>query len=259
LTDQVVRLERPAAHIALVTIDRPQARNAVNAAVTAALGRVLQQTEEDTDTWLIVLTGAGGQSFCSGADLKAVASGGGRGFGTREGGFGGFTHAPRTKPWIAAVDGVALAGGLEIALACDFIVAGETALFGLPETLRGLIPAAGGAYRLPRVLPRAVAFEMIATGEPIGAQRALDLGLVNSLAPAGAVVEAALVLAQRILKASPIAVRESLQLARAAYDATDADLRKASADANRRLAQSADFSEGPRAFVEKRAPRWEGR
>jgi hypothetical protein len=140
-----------------VTLRRPEARNAINAEVVATLGRLVQQLEADPEIWVVVLTGAGGQAFSSGADLKEVAAGRIDSLWTAEGGFAGFVAADRTKPWIAAVDGFALAGGCELALACDMIVASEDASFGLPEVTRGLIPAAGGAYRLPRALPRALA------------------------------------------------------------------------------------------------------
>jgi enoyl-CoA hydratase len=253
-----LRVERLDGHVVLVTIDRPAARNAIDGAVTAALDQAVRDIEADEDLWIAILTGAG-DGFCAGADLKAVAKGEGRSLGTKEGGFAGFTSARRTKPWIAAVEGHVLAGGLEIALACDFIVAGETAKFGLPEAKRGLLAAAGGAYRLPRLLPRAIAMEMIATGASIDAPRAAQFGLINRLVPAGQAVAAARELAAAIATSAPLAVREGLALARATLDHDDAELARMTHEANKRLFATEDFREGPRAFIEKRPPRWTGR
>lgn len=254
-----VTTETIAPHVALVTIRRPDARNAIDAATAQALGAAVAAVEADDDLWVGILTGDGGEAFCAGADLKAVARGEGRSLFTREGGFAGFTHLPLAKPWIAAVEGAALAGGLEIALHCDMIVAADNASFGLPEARRGLLAAAGGAYRLPRILPRAIAIEMLATGEPIDAARAAALGLVNRVVPRGQAVAGAVDLAARIALSAPLAVREALALARVAGEATDAELHAASHQANKRLWVTEDFKEGPRAFVEKRAPRWTGR
>jgi enoyl-CoA hydratase/carnithine racemase len=154
---------------------------------------------------------------------------------------------------------MALAGGFELALACDLIVASEEAAFGLPEVTRGMLAAAGGAYRLLRALPRAVAIELISTGDRLPAKRAHSLNLVNSLAPKGEAVKVASELAQRICRNAPIAVRESLAIARQAFDLDDATLSRYSSEAQARLMQTEDFAEGPRAFVEKRPPRWRGR
>ena len=258
LNEGPVRLERPAPHVALVTIDRPDARNAIDAATTTALAATIQYIEEDEDLWVAVITGAGG-TFCSGADLKAVAKGDGPALFTRDGGFAGFTHSRHAKPWIAAIEGFALAGGLEIALACDMRVAAEDARFGLPEARRGLLAAAGGAYRLPAVLPRGIAIEMLATGEPIDAPRALHFGLINRMVAKGEAVASAVELAQRITLSAPLAVREAVALARQAGEHGDDELYRLSHRANKRLWATEDFAEGPRAFVEKREPRWTGR
>ncbi len=247
-------------HIALVTINRPEARNAVNGAVARGLEAAIDATDADDDVWVVVLTGAGADAFSAGADLKAVSGGQGNELRTERGGFAGFVHAPKSKPWIAAVNGPALAGGCEIALACDLIVAAPAARFGLPEVKRGLIASAGGLYRLPRALPPAIAREMILTGEPISAERALQLGMVNVLtSDAAGLLPAAQALAARITVNAPVAVRESLGVARRAQDASDEQLRQASEQAAARNMQSEDFKEGPRAFIEKRAPRWSGR
>jgi enoyl-CoA hydratase/carnithine racemase len=242
-----------------VTLRRPEARNAINAEVVATLGRLVQQLEADPEIWVVVLTGAGGQAFSSGADLKEVAAGRIDSLWTAEGGFAGFVAADRTKPWIAAVDGIALAGGCELALACDMIVASEDASFGLPEVTRGLIPAAGGAYRLPRALPRALALELIATGARLDAARALSFGLVNRVVPKAQTLSSALNLAATIAANAPIAVRESLAIARKTFDLDDATLARMSAEGQVRITRTEDFQEGPRAFMEKRSPRWVGR
>jgi len=153
-SDAAVLIERAADHVALVTINRPAARNAVNGAVASGLEAAIDQTEADPDIWAVIITGAGNQAFCAGADLKEISAGRGAGLRTERGGFAGFVHAPRTKPWIAAVNGPALAGGCEIVLTCELVVAAEGAVFGLPEVKRGLMAVAGGLYRLPRVLPQ---------------------------------------------------------------------------------------------------------
>jgi enoyl-CoA hydratase/carnithine racemase len=255
----VVTLERLPGHLALVTLNRPRARNAINPAVATALDSIVAATESDPDVWVTVLTGAGDAVFCAGADLKEIAAGRAAELGTPRGGFGGFVFAERTKPWIAAVRGKALAGGCELALACDLIVAAEDAAFGLPEVMRGLIAAAGGLYRLPRALPRTVALELILTADTLDARRAYEHGLVNRVVPGDRVVAEAVALAGRIVRNSPIAVRESLRVARRAGELPEADLRALTREARERVMASEDFKEGPRAFIEKREPRWTGR
>lgn len=256
---EFVRSERRGDHILLVTIDRPEARNAISEEVTRQLDAIVHDSEHDASIRCVILTGAGGKVFCAGADLKVVANGRLEHLYTLRGGLAGLTHADRTKPWIAAVEGIAVAGGCELALSCDMIVASEDGSFGLPEVTRGLAAAAGGLYRLPRALPRAVALEMIATAEPISAQRAWQLGMVNRLAPKGGVVDAALELAETIAANAPLAVTESLAIARRSQDLSDASLRALGDTAQRRLMLTEDFAEGPRAFIEKRAPKWVGR
>jgi enoyl-CoA hydratase len=254
-----VLIERLPDHVALVTLNRPEARNAVNGEVARGLQAAIDETEADGEVWVVILTGSGSDAFSAGADLKAVSSGRGTELRTERGGFAGFVHAARSKPWIAAINGPALAGGCEIALACDLRVAVPQARFGLPEVKRALVASAGGLYRLPRALPQAVALEMILTGEPISAERALQLGMINALAERDGLLAAARALAARITVNAPGAVRQSLGVARRALDLGDAELQALSAQAQQAVMASEDFKEGPRAFIEKRAPRWTGR
>jgi enoyl-CoA hydratase/carnithine racemase len=259
MSTPAVLIERLPDHVTLVTINRPEARNAVNGDVATGLDAAITQTEADVDCWVVILTGVGNDAFSAGADLKAVSSGNGHLLRTERGGFAGFVTAPRTKPWIAAVNGPALAGGCELALACDLRVAVPESRFGLPEVKRGLIASAGGLYRLPRALPQAVALEMILTGDPIPAERAHALGMVNALAPRDQLIATAQALAARITVNAPVSVRHSLSVARQAPDLSDAELMAVSQKAQAANMTSEDFKEGPRAFIEKRAPRWTGR
>src|SRR5438067_5166615 len=183
--------------VAVLTITRPAARNAVNADVARAMEAGIDRLEADGDVWAGVVAGEG-PVFSAGADLKVIASGRPQDLLTERGGFGGIARRDRMKPLVAAVDGPALAGGCEIALACDLIVASRRAAFGLPEVKRSLVAAAGGLFRLPRAVPRNVALEVALTGDPIDAERAYNLGLVNELVEADEAVDKALALAERI-------------------------------------------------------------
>ena len=258
-------------HVAVLTLNRPRARNAINGAMARAIEAALDRFEGDDALWVGILCGRG-KAFSAGADLKAVARGDFTNF-TEKGGFAGIVKRQRTKPLIAAVDGFALAGGCEIVLSCDLVVASARAKFGLPEVKRSLVAAAGGLFRLGRVLPRNVAMELALTGEPLGAERAHALGLVNTLVPVrGAnfypaagdagnpVRQAALALAARIAVNAPVAVRESCGVVREGTSAwPEEHAWKMSDAAMATVARSEDFAEGPRAFVEKRAPRWTGK
>ncbi len=243
---------------ALITINRPEARNAVNREVAEGLESAIDRLESDDDLWAGVLSGAG-PSFSAGADLKLIASGDDRHMFTERGSFGGIVKRERTKPLIAAVDGPALAGGCEIALACDLIVASPAARFGLPEVKRSLVAAAGGLARLPEALPPQVAAKLLLTGDPIDGEQAHALGMVAELCPTGGAVDAALALADRINANAPLAVRATLRILRArggrTFEETFAEGRRAM----RELSATEDYREGPRAFLEKRAPRWQGR
>jgi enoyl-CoA hydratase len=244
--------------VAVLTLNRPEARNAINNEVAAAVEAAIDRLEDDAELWVGVLTGAG-PVFCAGADLKAIAGGEGGNLGTERGGFAGLVQRERTKPLIAAVDGPALAGGCEIALACDLIVASREARFGLPEVKRSLVAAAGGLFRLPRTLPRKIALEMIMTGDPISAERAYDFGMVNELCDPGTALDTALALAGRITANAPLAVRASRNIALTSTDQPDEVGWRMSLDGMAQLFRTEDFAEGPRAFIEKRPPEWKGR
>jgi enoyl-CoA hydratase/carnithine racemase len=244
-------------HVAVVTLNRPQAANAVTAQMARELEAVVRQTEADDAVWAVVLTGAGDRCFCAGADLHALAAGQADTLRTAQGGFAGFVQAARSKPWIAALNGAALGGGCEIALACDMVVAAEHARIGLPEVLRGLIAGAGGLFRLPRAVPPNIAMELIATARALEAAEAHRWGLVNRLAPQGQALEAALQLAAEITRNAPVAVRESLRVARAA-SAPSAELLALNEQCRAVARASQDYLEGATAFIEKRTPQWQG-
>lgn len=254
-----LRHERVGDHVAVLTLDRPLARNAVDGAMAQAIEAQVDATEADPSVRVVVLASSDRAVFSAGADLKEVAAGRRASLRTERGGFAGLAYARRSKPWIAAVEGKALAGGFELALACDFIVASSEAMFGLPEVKRSLIAAAGGLHRLRRRVPYALAAQMLLTGEPIDASRADAAGLLNALVPPGECLGAALDLAGRIAVNAPLAVRDSLQILRAIDDLSEPELRQLGADCLARLALTEDYQEGPRAFIEKRAPRWTGR
>ena len=245
-------------HVATLTLNRPDQRNAVSPELTTAMDAAVRRFEEDDEAWVALLTGAG-PNFCAGADLKALAAGRAAELTTEVGGFGGFVRYPRTKPVIAAVRGFALAGGTELVLACDLVVAGTDAQFGLPEVTRGILAAAGGLFRLPRVLPPARAMELILTAERLGAEEAARWGMVNHLVEADEVLGTARALAERICRNAPLAVRESLAIARHAHELDDDEAWERSAAAMHRVRGSADAGEGVRAFVEKRPAQWTGR
>ena len=241
----------------VITINRPEARNAVNAAVAAGIEEGIDRIESDDELWVGILTGAA-PVFCAGADLKEVQAGRGDGVFTARGGFGGFVTRVRSKPVIAAVDGPARAGGAELVLAADLVVASHRAAFGIPEVKRCLIAGAGGLFRLARKIPENVAMECALTGDPISAERAERVGLVNELVEDGHAVEAALALAERIIANSPLAVRESRGVLLATSRLGDEESFAISNEALSVVTRSVDFREGLAAFIEKRPPMWTG-
>lgn len=245
--------------VATVLLNRPDSRNAINGNVARALRWIIDEIDQSPSIAVAVLGSSTAGMFCAGADLAEIARGGGADLIDPDYGFAGFVRASRAKPWIAAVDGPAMGGGFEIALACEMIVASDKALFGLPEVKRGLMAMAGGAIRLPRLLPRALAIEALMTGDPIAADTAQAHGLINKVAAREEVMPAALGLAERIARNAPISLRESLALARAASTADEQALWDANDAATLRVVGSEDAREGPRAFIEKREPNWSGR
>jgi crotonobetainyl-CoA hydratase len=249
-------------NVLIITINRPEARNAVNSAVSTAVGDALQMAQDDPEVRAVVLTGAG-ESFCAGADLKAIAR--------RENlfhpehqewGFAGYVHHYIDKPTIAAVNGTALGGGTELALASDLVVAEERAKFGLPEVKRGLIAAAGGVFRIVDHLPRKIAMELLFTGDPISSADALKWGLINQVVPDGTAVEAAVALAERITCNAPLAVWASKRVAMGVDNGVIVGDEPGWARTLREIIpvmRSEDAKEGPLAFAEKRQPVWKAK
>jgi len=242
--------------VLVVTINRPEAKNALNGAAARGLADAMAELDGDDDLRVGVLTGAGG-TFCAGMDLKAFMSGDVPL--VEGGGFGGITERPPAKPLIGAVEGWAVAGGFELLLACDLVVASRAAHFGVPEVKRGLVAAAGAALHLARRVPQAVALEMLLTGEPIDAARAAELGLVNRLTDEGAALDGALALAGVIAANGPLAVRITKQLAIDGQDWSFEESWREQAPIVAPVFVSEDAMEGAAAFAEKRPPVWKGR
>lgn len=238
--------------VLLITLNRPEARNAVNSDVGRGLVAALKQLDEDAGLTAGVLTGAG-KGFCSGMDLKAFLEGG-----TPEG-FDEFLRNGSKKPLIAAIEGFALAGGLEVALTCDLLVAAKGVKLGIPEVGVGLFAAGGALMRLPKRIPFGIAMEMAITADPITAERAHELGLVARVAEPGKSLEVALELAERIAKNAPLAVAASKQLVRETPGRTEQEFWDHQRGLSAQVFTSEDAKEGPRAFAEKRAPNWQGK
>ena len=245
-------------HIEILTINRPEARNAVNGAVSRGFAAAFNELEADDACWVVIVTGAGDKAFSAGMDLKAFAAGEAGDIMGAEGGFGGIAQRDFSKPLIAAVNGSALAGGCEIMLSCDLVVAVEGAMFGIPEVKRGLMAAAGGLSRLPKRIPPAIALELALTGDPIDAPRALALGLINRVVPADRLMDEALALATTIADNAPLAVRASKRVMKQAGELPDAEGWASNNAAVPEVFGSADAMEGPIAFAEKRKPHWTG-
>jgi enoyl-CoA hydratase len=241
--------------VLLITLNRPDARNAVNGALAQGVAAALDDLDASDDVSVGVLTGAG-KGFSSGMDLKAFAAGERPWAGDR--GFAGITQRAAEKPLIAAIEGFAVAGGFEIALSCDLIVAARDARIGIPEAKRGLVAAGGALIRLPKRIPYHVAMELALTGDPIGAERAYELGIVNRVTEPGGAVDAALELAAEIARNGPLALRASKKLVAAALDWDEAEAWEKQGELTGPVFASEDAREGAVAFAEKRDPVWKG-
>ncbi len=255
MSDQAAVLTEHRDRVLVITINRPEQRNAVNAAVANGIASALDELDADSELSVGVVTGAGG-FFCAGMDLKAFVTGERPWVGDR--GFAGITQRAADKPLIAAVEAFAVAGGLEIALACDLIVAAKGAKLGIPEVKRSLVAAGGGLLRLPRVLPRNIAYEMALTGDPITAERGHELGLVNRLAEPGQALETALTLAAAIGANGPLALKAGKRILRESADWPDSEFFALQETIAGPVFNSQDAAEGATAFAEKRAPVWRG-
>ena len=253
MADEVLVEQRD--RILIITINRPAARNAIDAAVTAAVAAALDRLDGDSDLSIGILTGAGG-TFCAGMDLKAFLRGEQVALPGR--GLAGFTQKPPAKPLIAAVEGYALAGGFELVLACDLLVAAEDAKFGIPEVKRGLAAAGGGLLRLPQRIPPNLAMEYALTGDFFSAADAQRLGLANRVTPSGGALEGAIELAERITVNAPLSIAVSKEIIVQSADWTAEDMWRQQDQIIRPIFTSADAREGASAFAEKRAPVWRG-
>jgi enoyl-CoA hydratase len=241
--------------VAVITINRPEARNAVNGEVARGIAEAVDEADASNDVQALILTGAGG-TFSAGMDLKGFLSGDSPAFGDR--GFGGIVQRPPVKPVIAAVEGYALAGGFELVLACDLVVASEEARFGLPEVRRSLVAGAGGLLRLPKRIPYHLAMEIALTGEHFTASRLQQAGLVNRLVPAGQALEAAKELAGRVALGGPLALAATKRVIIESADWPSAEAFQRQGEIITPVFMSADAREGAMAFAEKRQTVWKG-
>ncbi|GAA5088999.1 MULTISPECIES: crotonase/enoyl-CoA hydratase family protein [Paenalcaligenes] len=243
--------------VLIITLNRPEARNAINYDTAVQLAAALDELDANPDVVVGILTGAN-QTFCSGMDLKAFAKDGQRPY-VGDRGFAGICEKPPRKPLIAAIEGYALAGGLEIAMSCDMIIAAETAKFGVPETKRGIVPGSGGLLRLPARVPYVVAMELVLTGDMFSAEQAAQWGLINRVVPEGQALQGALDLAARIQENGPLAVQTAKQVIAESRDWSQAHMFDLQRPRIAHVFTSADAKEGATAFAEKRKPVWQGK
>ena len=243
-----------------LTINRPEVMNALHPMASEEMSGLLDDFVADPELWVAIITGAGDRAFSAGNDLKFQASGGRAGVSMPKTGFGGITSRfDNTKPVIAAVNGVAMGGGFEIALACDIIVASEKALFALPEPRVGLAALAGGVHRLPRQIGEKRAMGMLLTGRRVGADEGVQLGFVNEVVPHDQLMVAARAWAEQIIECAPLSVRASKEAALKGLEMPLQEAMGARFDGLTTMIKSEDFIEGPRAFAEKRPPEWKGK
>jgi enoyl-CoA hydratase len=254
-TSPVVLSER-LGNVLLITLNRPEVRNAVNAALAAGIATALEELDDDPSLSVGVLTGAGG-FFCAGMDLGAFVKGESPWFGDR--GFAGIAQRASRKPLIAAIEGFAVAGGMEIALACDLIVAAQGAKIGIPEVTRSLVAAGGALLRLPRRMPYHVVMELALTGDPLPAERFHELGLINRITEPGGAVDSALELAGRLAKNGPLALVASKEILQKQFDWSSEEMWQQQGAISGPVFASEDAKEGANAFKEKREPSWQGR
>ncbi len=256
MNDEPAVLSERRDSVLLITLNRPDARNAVNAALAEGVAAALDELDADDDLSVGVLTGAG-KGFSSGMDLKAFVAGESPYAADR--GFAGITQRAAEKPLIAAIEGFAVAGGFEVALSCDLIVAARGARLGIPEAKRSLVAAGGALIRLPRRIPYHLAMELALTGDPIDAERGYELGIVNRLADPGGAVDAALELAGEVARNGPLALRASKEIVQSSGDWTEAEAWEKQGEIAGPVMTSEDAREGAIAFAEKRDPQWRGR
>ena len=256
MNDAPAVLTETRGRVLVITLNRPDQRNAVNAAVAQGIAAALDELDANRELSVGVLTGAG-KGFCAGMDLKAFVAGESPHVGDR--GFAGITRRAADKPLIAAVEGFAVAGGLEVALSCDLIVASRAARLGIPEVKRSLVAAGGGLLRLPRVLPRNIAMELALTGDPLLGDRAYELGLVNRLTEPGGTLAAAIALAEQIAENGPLALAATKRILRESADWPEAEFFARQDEIAGPVFRSDDAREGATAFAQRRPPVWQGR
>lgn len=245
--------------ILIVTICREIAANTINPETSFLLDKALNEAEADDSVRAVILTGAGDRFFCAGQDLKCLASGNSKGCVIPGHGWAGITERNFSKPLLAAINGYALGGGTEIALTCDLVVAAESASFGLPEVKRGIFAAGGGAIRIAHAVPKAAAMEILLTGDPISAQKALEIGLINYVVPSSELLERTVALAERVAANAPLSLKYTKQLYMKALTSPESEAFEMSELIKKVIFNTEDSKEGPLAFIEKRQPKWTGK